>query len=91
MNQQTFVTEPGHEITVEQKLQDAPYGWTGSVSVKGVINRDGNVEQSEDPEFYGVYYVLKDGFEMWAEDFKSLELANQFADALQDSVMAKAG
>lgn len=91
MIQQTFVTEPGTEITVEEKLQDAPFGWTGSVTVKGVIDRDGSVQQSAEPEFYGVYFVLKDGFEMWAEDFKSLELANQFADALQGSVIAKAG
>lgn len=90
MNQQTFVTERDDVITVEEKLSEAPYGWTGSVSVKGVIDRDGSVYQSDVPEFYGVYCVLKDGFEMWAVDFKSLELANQFADALQGAVMAKA-
>lgn len=91
MNQQTFVTERDTIITVEEKLSESPYGWTGSVSVQGVIDRGGQVEQSDNPEFYGVYFVLKDGFEMWAEDFKSLKLANQFADALQGSVMAKAG
>lgn len=89
MTQSQFITDQGQTVTVEEKLVSIPYGWSGQMDVSGVEECDGHVYVSNTPKFYGTYWVLKDGTEMWLEDFLDESVANSFAEQVKQATLIK--
>ncbi|MAX52307.1 MULTISPECIES: hypothetical protein [unclassified Methylophaga] len=89
MTESKFITDRGHAVTIEEKLASIPYGWSGQIDVTGVEEREGHVYASEAPKFYGTYWVLEDGTEMWLEDFLDATVANSFAEQVKQAAIIK--
>ena len=89
MTQSQFITDQGQTVTIEEKLSSIPYGWSGQMDVLGVEERDGHVYASDNPTFYGTYWVLRDGTEMWLEDFLDVSMATAFAEQVKQAALEK--
>lgn len=87
MTTQTFVNDQGTTVTPEQKLGQIPAKWSGNVDIQGVIEQDGHVEPSGEPQFFGVYWVLEDGMSLWMEDFIDEAAARQFGEQVKTAAM----
>ncbi|HCC82265.1 MULTISPECIES: hypothetical protein [unclassified Methylophaga] len=89
MTQSKFITDRGQTVTIEEKLASIPYGWSGQIDVSGVEEREGHIYASDSPSFYGTYWVLVDGTEMWLEDFLDATVANSFAEEVKQAALIK--
>jgi len=88
MNTNTFITTIGTEVTVDQKLQTKPRGWTKEVVIMGVVlDSEGHSYTSpSEADFYSVFWVMTGGFKFWLEDFFQEDVAYLFAEKIKEAL-----
>lgn len=89
MNTHTFITTIGTEVTVDQKIQAKPFGWTKEVVIQGVVLDDEGhsyMAPSEAADFYSVFWVMTGGFKFWLEDFPQEDVAYLFAEKIKEAL-----
>lgn len=87
MSNNTFLTDSGEHIDINDIAPNRPFGWRGDIIVSGVTMIDGIVREVTEAEYYGVYWHVGNGSKHWIADFSEKSIAKEFACKLESAAL----